>query len=96
MAAENVNIFHCNILEKTKEKVDKYLECGSSVKTELVHSSCESFLPSGYTIIIKTFTIVPLIKPHREGVALINTSYSRDYCLFSLNIDSKDPGSTVM
>lgn len=49
MAAGNVNIFHCNILEKTKEKVDKYLECGSSVKAcfylELVHSSCESFSP---------------------------------------------------
>lgn len=43
---------------------------------ELAHSSCESFLPTGYTIIIKTFTIVPLIKPHREGVGLINTSYS--------------------
>lgn len=34
-----------------------------------------------YTIIIKTFTIVPLIKPHREGIGLINTSYSGDYCL---------------
>lgn len=55
----------------------------------IFYRSCESFLPSGHTIIIKTSAIVPLIKPHREGAGLINTSYSRDYCLFRPDIDSK-------
>lgn len=90
------NIFHRNILNSKWLNVVCMLKESACFHLALPHGSCESFLPSGYTIIIKTFTIVPLIKPHREGEGLINTSYSGDYCLFRLNIDSKHPGSIVM
>lgn len=90
------NIFHCNILKQESLNVAHLLKESGCFHLELPHSRCESFLPSGYTIILKTFTIVPLIKPHREGLGLINTSYSGDYCLFRPNIDSKHPGSIVM
>lgn len=51
----------------------------------------------GFSCLQKNFTIVPFIKPHREGVGLIDTSYSGDfYCLFRHNTDSKHPGSIVM
>lgn len=73
-------LFPCNILEQTRLNTARLALTWSPPPPP----------------IIKTFTIVPLIKPHRGGVGLINTSYSGDYCLFSLHIDSKHPGSIVM
>lgn len=79
--------FHCNIPKA--ERVTWIVAGWLAVVVKV-------FLSSGSSIIIKTFTIVPLIKPRRAGAGLINTSYSGDYCLFRLNIDSKHPGSILM
>lgn len=67
------DIFHCDILKQEN------VECGSEECLSFTRKVF--FSRQVYTIIIKTFTIVPLIKPHREGIGLINTSYSGDYCL---------------
>lgn len=60
-------LFHCNNLTQKRLNAAHLLKESSCFHLELSRS-CESFLPPAHNIIIKTFTIVPLIKPRREGV----------------------------
>lgn len=61
MWVEDLNIFHCDIMEK---KVDEYLECGSSVKRESL------LLPGGG----KKFSPVRLYHHHKD---LYNCTFNK-------------------